>query len=133
MNEKNTILLVDDSRNDLILMQAAIQSAGFKNPIQEVYDGEEAIAYLTGEGKFSNRNDFPIPGLILLDLNMPRKNGFDVLRWVRGQTTLRRIPIMIFTTSTLLGDIDMAYALGANAFLTKPSDLNDLIATLKSL
>lgn len=81
------ILLAEDNENDVLMFRRASRKAKFDNPIQVVADGEEVIAYLGGEGKFTNRDRYPFPGLVLLDLKMPRKNGFDVLRWVRQQKT----------------------------------------------
>ena len=83
MNPRQTILLVDDSENDLFLMRVAFKKAVFNSPLQEVHNGEQAIAYLKGESIYSDRNQYPLPSVMLLDLNMPMKNGFDVLAWVR--------------------------------------------------
>src|SRR5438874_12937812 len=121
MDAKQTILLVDDSENDLFLMRAAFKQAEFNSDLQEVYNGEEALAYLKGEGAYSDRNKFPMPAVMLLDLNMPRKNGFDVLQWVRTQPTLQRMSIIILTASSRMEDVERAFDLGANSFLVKPS------------
>ena len=87
-----------------------------------VHDGEEAIGYLKGEGKYSRRDEFPLPTLLLLDLKMPKSDGFDVLTWIRGQKELSAIRIVVLTGSDDEGDIDRAYSLGANSFLVKPLD-----------
>src|SRR5438876_935368 len=105
MNEKQTILLVDDSENDLLLMRMTFKEAKFNNPLQEVHNGEEAIAYVKGEGPYSDRTKFPLPAVMLLDLNMPKKNGFDVLGWVRTQPAFERITIIILTASMRLEDV----------------------------
>jgi CheY-like chemotaxis protein len=133
MNENQTILLVDDSENDLYLMRAAFKKAEFNNPLQEAHNGEEAIAYLKGEGPFSDRHKFPLPTVMLLDLNMPMKNGFDVLAWVRTQPALKRLTIIILSASMRTEDVERASDLGANSFLVKPSDINKLIAMLRCL
>jgi CheY-like chemotaxis protein len=134
MTNHQTILLVDDSENDLKLMEVAFQKAGFGSPLQMVHDGEEAIAYLKGEGPFADRNKFPLPGVILLDLNMPMKNGFDVLDWLRSQRqAFKRISTIILTASMRAEDVERAFDLGANSYLVKPSTLEDLIAMIRCL
>src|SRR5712672_80538 len=128
MTNHQTILLVDDSENDLKLMEVAFRKAGFDSPLQMVHDGEEAIAYLKGEGPYADRNKFPLPGVILLDLNMPMKNGFDVLDWLRSQRqAFKRISTIILTASMRAEDVERAFDLGANSYLVKPSTLEDLI------
>ena len=133
MNDKKTILLVDDSENDIFLMRAAFKKAGINGPIQEVHNGEEAIAYLKGEGPHSDRNKFPLPIVMLLDLNMPKKNGFDVLAWLRKQPGLRRLTVVVLTASMRVEDVERAFDLGANSFLVKPSAMEDLIAMIRCL
>ena len=127
MNEKQTILLVDDSENDLLLMRMTFKEAEFNNPLQEVHNGEEAIAYVQGEGPYSDRTKFPLPAVVLLDLNMPKKNGFDVLDWVRTQPALKRITIIILTASRRSDDVKQAYSLGVNSFLVKPATIEKLV------
>ena len=95
MNERQTILLVDDNENDLLLGRVAFKKADFGNPLQEVHNGQEAIAYLEGEGQYSDRKKFPLPAAMLLDLNMPMKNGFDVLSWRSKQPAFKRLPIIM--------------------------------------
>jgi CheY-like chemotaxis protein len=134
MTNHQTILLVDDSENDLKLMEVAFRKAGFDSPLQMVHDGEEAIAYLKGEGPYADRNKFPLPGVILLDLNMPMKNGFDVLDWLRSQRqAFKRISTIILTASMRAEDVERAFDLGANSYLVKPSTLEDLIAMIRCL
>jgi CheY-like chemotaxis protein len=126
MFEVQTILLVDDTEDDRIFMRAAFKKACFNWPLQEVNDGDEAIAYLKGEAPYSNRGDFRLPMVMLLDLNMPKKNGFDVLKWVRGQEQFKLIQIIVLTASTRPDDVKQAYSLGANPFLVKPAAIEDL-------
>jgi CheY-like chemotaxis protein len=133
MNEPQTILLVDDSENDLFLMRAAFKRAESNHPLQQVLDGDEALAYLKGEGQYGDRKQFPLPAVMLLDLNMPRRNGFEVLSWVRAQPGLKRLPIFILTASMRPEDVERAYDLGATGFLVKPSTLEDLVAMLRFL
>jgi len=131
MNEWQTILLVDDSENDREIMRVAFKKANFSNPLQEVHNGEEAIAYLKGEDVYTDRNKFPLPAVMLLDLNMPMKNGFDLLSWVRTQPALKRLSIVILTASTRMEDVERAFDLGANSFLVKPSNIDALIAMIR--
>ncbi len=133
MNEKQTILLVDDSENDLLLMRAAFKKAGFDFPLQEVRNGEEAIAYLKGDAPYSDRNAFPLPTVMLLDLNMPMKNGFDVLAWVRAQPGLQRLTTIVLTASMRTEDVERAFDLGANSFLLKPGSLEALVDMARCL
>lgn len=133
MNDKQTILLVDDSENDLALMRIAFKEAGYNSPLQEVHNGEEAIAYLKGDGPYSDRDKFPLLTVMLLDLNMPMKNGFDVLTWVRTQPALKRLSIIVLSASMRIEDVERAYDLGANSFLVKPTDLNELVNMLRVL
>lgn len=133
MNQNQTILLVDDSENDLFLMRAAFQMANCDIPLQEARNGEEAIAYLKGEGPYADRNQYPLPTVMLLDLNMPRMNGFDVLAWVRAQPGLKRLAIIIMTASMRVEDVEQAFDLGATSFLVKPSDLDTLADMMRCL
>jgi len=133
MNGRPTILLVDDSENDLLLLRTAFEKAEFNIPLQEVHNGAEAIAYLKGDDPYSDRNKFPLPAVMLLDLNMPMKNGFEVLTWVRAQTGLKRLSIIVLTASMRTEDIERAFDLGVNSFLVKPSSLDALAAMLRCL
>jgi CheY-like chemotaxis protein len=133
MTGQRTILLVDDSENDLTLMRFAFKKAEFDAPLQVVHNGEEAIAYLKGEGPFSDRKQHPLPAVMLLDLNMPMKNGFDVLTWARSQPALKRLAIIILTASMRTEDVERAFDLGASSYLVKPRSLDDLTAMIRCL
>ena len=133
MSHRQTILLADDGENDLVLMRAAFKMAGCTFPLHEVRNGEEAIAYLRGEGEYSDRNKFPLPTVMLLDLNMPRKSGFEVLAWVRAQPVLKRLAVIVLTASTRSEDVERAFDLGATSYLVKPSDLDELAAMIRCL
>jgi CheY-like chemotaxis protein len=133
MNENQTILLVDDSVDDLMLLRMAFQKAEFKNQLQIVHNGEEAIAYLNGEGNYSDRNRYPLPAVMLMDLNMPMKNGFEVLTWVRAQPVFKRLPIIILTASMRPEDVERAFDLGASSYLVKPSKMEALIEMMRCL
>jgi CheY-like chemotaxis protein len=118
------ILLVDDRDDDLMVIKRAFTKARILNPLHAVTSGEEAIAYLCGEGKYSNRAEYPLPELILLDLKMPGLSGFDVLRWIRQHPTLKTIRIVVLTASDHMKDVNLAYELGANSFLVKPVEFD---------
>ena len=133
MNGGQTILLVEDCEDDLRLMRHAFQQAKSHHPLQEVRDGEQAVAYLKGDGPYSDRNRFPLPIVILLDLNLPKKNGFEVLTWVRAQPGLKRLAVFILTASTRVEDVECAFYLGATAYLSKPSNLDSLEAMVRCL
>jgi CheY-like chemotaxis protein len=116
-----TILQVEDDSNDVFFFQHAMKKAGVTNPIQVVGDGQEAIDYLKGVGKFADRERFPLPSLVLLDLKLPYVMGLDVLKWIRQEAGMG-IVVLLLTASSNEEDIAAAYRLGANGFLVKPSD-----------
>jgi CheY-like chemotaxis protein len=124
------VLVADDNEDDVLALRHALRRAGIDVPLQIVEDGEEAIAYLRGVGKFSNRAEFPLPDLFLLDLRMPKIDGFEVLEWLRQQPSLAPLRTIVLTMSNDVFDVDRAYALGANSFLTKSMDLLDFGNTL---
>jgi len=119
MPETQLILLAEDLQDDIDIIVRAFQRAGVSTPIHVVRDGEEAIQYLKGEGAYSNRAEYPLPALFLLDLKMPRVDGFEVLKWVRAQPGLRTLPVVVLTSSEHIRDVNRAYELGANSFLVK--------------
>jgi CheY-like chemotaxis protein len=131
--EDPIVLLVDDSENDMLLMSTVFQRSGFVQPLQFARDGEDAIAYLRGDGRYADRHRYPLPTTVLLDLNMPRKNGFEVLEWLRQQPELRRLRVYILTASSRPQDIERAYDLGANSYLVKPGNLDGLMDLAKCL
>ena len=128
-----SILVADDDAQDAMLVRLAMQRACLGLRMETVRDGEEAIDYLMGRAPYQDRHTYPFPSLMLLDLKMPRLNGFDVLEFVRGQPGLRRLPVVIFSSSDDPGDIRRAYDSGANSYLCKPHSNGDLSALLKSL
>jgi CheY-like chemotaxis protein len=115
-----TVLLVEDDLNDIFLVKRAFKMAQLETPLQVVTDGEEATHYLSGKGKYKDRDAYPLPKLIVMDIKMPRMSGFDVLEWIKHDGTLRRIPVIIVSSSNRPEDIDRAYELGANAYMVKP-------------
>lgn len=133
MDEQPTILMVDDSENDLFFLRLAFEKARFGAALQEAGDGAQAIAYLQGTDRYSDRAAFPLPMLMLLDLNMPLPNGFDVLTWVRAQSGLKRLSIVVLSASMRAEDIEKAFDLGATAYLVKPRNLETLVTMIQSL
>lgn len=133
MHYKATVLLCEDDPDDVLLTQIAFEKARLANPLQIAHDGEEAIAYLQGEGRFVDRTRFPLPILVLLDLKMPKLDGFYVLEWLRKQPNLNRLPVAIMTSSDHDPDISRAYQLGADSYLTKPPDAEALHALVQRL
>ena len=134
MDLKNpAILLVEDEENDILLIQRAFRKAKLSNPVHIVRDGEQAIAYLRGDGAYADRLESPLPTMILLDLKLPRASGHDVLKWLRTQAALRRIPVVVLTSSRESTDVNRAYDLGANSYLVKPVQFDALIEMLKNV
>lgn len=124
--QDRTILVADDDENEVQLLRRAFSRAGSEAALQFVSDGEQALAYLKGEHPYSNRNVFPFPDLLLLDLKMPRMNGLEVLEAVRGHPLLKRLPVVVLTVSDRSKDIALAIEAGANSVLTKPRGSRDL-------
>jgi CheY-like chemotaxis protein len=125
VNNQPVVLVAEDRDDDLFMLRRSFQQLGFETPVQYVRDGDETIAYLAGEGKFANRIEYPLPDLLLLDLKMPRKNGFDVLEWIQGQPELDALRVVVLTTSDDIFEVNRAYKLGASSFLTKPFNFTE--------
>jgi len=133
MTETRPILHVEDSEEDVFLLRYAFQRADIKTLVQVVEDGQQAIDYLAGIGKFADRQEFPLPCLVLLDLKLPHKMGLEVLEWIRQQPAVKSLIVIILSSSVHEGDLRRAYELGANAFLVKPSDANTMAEMCKAL
>src|SRR5712671_6048001 len=131
--EQAVILLVEDRDDDVYLVRQALSRADVRNPFFVVRDGEEAMAYLEGTGKYQNREEYPLPDIMLLDLKMPRMDGFDVLRYVRSKPEFKPLRIIVLTSSEDLADVNRAYELGANSFLVKPLEFENYSAMLRTL
>ena len=132
---KTTVLLVEDNEDDIFFMRLAWEKAGVSHPLQVVQDGQQAVDYLAGVGKYADRQQFPLPCLVLLDWKLPYLMGVEVLKWIRSRSALKTLPVLVLTSSVQASDIDRAYRLGANAYLEKPSDaakLADLVKLIKS-
>jgi CheY-like chemotaxis protein len=116
------VLYVEDDPQDFFLLKVANHKCGAPLYLQRAEDGQEAVAYLTGTGVYADRQKYPFPDLVLLDLRMPRLDGFEVLYWIRSQTSLAGLPVIVFCASDFRADIRRAFELGATACLTKPAD-----------
>ena len=125
-----TILLVEDDANDVYFMKRAAREAGILDSLQVAQDGQEAMNYLGGLGEYADRQRFPLPRLVLLDLKLPRVMGFEVLKWIRQQPALKSTIVIVLTSSDLGPDVDLAYRLGANSYLVKPSTPDKLKETI---
>jgi len=132
-SNRAVILVAEDDENDVFLIKRALHQAQFENPLQVVQTGEDAIAYLKGSPPFGDREKFPIPALVLLDLKMPRKNGFEVLAWIRQQPEYNALAVVVLTSSQESADINRAYALGANSYLVKPANFLSLVDMINRL
>ncbi len=131
MLQNQFILLAEDDPNDVLLIQRAFQKAGMKDILKVVRDGEQAIDYLAGRGVFANRERYPFPFLLLLDLKMPATDGFEVLQWLRGEPEMRRLLVVVLTSSNLQADVDRAYELGANSYLVKPVEFDEMVNLIR--
>jgi|SRR5215469_7028803 len=127
------ILQVEDEANDVFLLQRAFVHAGIVNPVHVATDGQMAIDYLSGRGRFADRLKYPLPGLVLLDLKLPRRSGREVLEWIRTQPGLFRTIVIIFTSAQYVGDVSLAYELGANSFIIKPVDFSKYVEIARLL
>ena len=127
------ILLADDDEEDRMLDADALAESRVRNDLRFVDDGEELLDYLYRRGRYSEPGSAPVPGLILLDLNMPRKDGREALREIKADPELRRIPIVVLTTSKAEEDVYRTYDLGANSFITKPVSFEGLVAVMREI
>ncbi len=127
----DTILLVEDSADDVMFVSRAFAKAGLSTALRVVPDGRQAIDYLGGTNLFSARLDHPLPRLVLLDLKLPHVSGFEVLRWIRARPEFVGLIVVMLTSSDHPSDIRESYALGANSFLSKPSNPQDLTELIR--
>lgn len=128
-----TILIADDDNEDVLLMREALEESKLLNRIEVVENGEELLDYLYNRGEYSDREKYPSPSLILLDLNMPKKDGREALTEMKKDESLRKIPVIVLTTSSSDKDILRSYDLGASGFVTKPVTFDSLVNAIKVL
>ncbi|GFO65708.1 response regulator [Geomonas paludis] len=129
----HTILLVDNDQDQAHFTRLALQRVGVITPVQSARDGEEAIGYLSGRGVFQDRDSYPMPVLMLLDLQLPHISGVGLLSWLREQPALKRLPVVVLTTPVPAADLNRAYELGCNSFLFKPNSFNALLVMMQNL
>jgi CheY-like chemotaxis protein len=127
------VLAVDDEESDAFLLRCAFEHAAISNPLLALQDGQELVDYLQHRNPYNDPNQFPLPGLVLLDLKMPRMDGFEVLDWIHVREEFRHIPFVVFSASGCDADIKKALRLGASDFLSKPSQFTGLVQLVKAL
>jgi CheY-like chemotaxis protein len=125
------ILLIEDEQTDSLLIQRAFEKAGVQNPIQIVTDGDNALARLEGIGQYQDRAQYPLPAFILLDLKLPGMHGLALLRWIRSKKELRLIPVVVLTNSADASDVKAAYEAGANSYLLKPANRDEIYRVIE--
>ena len=127
------ILMADDDEDDCLLVADALQEAGLSNPLLFVHNGEQLLDYLERRPPYTNPNEYPLPGLILLDLNMPIKDGHAALDQIKANPKLRAIPVVVLSTTGDKVEVRKCYAQGASTFITKPVDFDELVGVLSSI
>lgn len=130
MNAVTEILIVDDNAADISLSREALTATAYSGQINSVMDGAEALAFLGRRGNYANANR---PDLVILDLNLPKRDGLAVLAAMKANPELRRIPVVVFSTSQLAKDVSRSYELGANCYISKPGNLADFFSTMKAI
>src|SRR5206468_4732358 len=131
--QDSAILLVEDDEADILLLRRAFRNARIANPLIEVRDGQAAIQYLSGEGDYTDRARYPIPFLILLDLRLPKLSGFEVIAWLRDQPQFADLIVVVLTGSDHVPDVTKARELGANSYLVKPGNFEELVQMVKRI
>jgi len=131
--ESRLVLVAEDSDDDFMLLMMAFRKANFRNPVRRVENGQEAIYYLLGEEQYADRQAFPFPYVLLLDLKMPVMHGLEVLAWARQNAETRRLPVVMLTSSLQPLDVQESYDRGANGFVTKSSSLEGLVDVVAAI
>jgi CheY-like chemotaxis protein len=131
--QSNVFLLVEDNEDDVFLMKRALKLAGLECRLSVAEDGLQALNYLRGEGPYSDRNQYPLPQLVFLDLKLPYHPGLEILQFIREQPELQTLLVLVLTSSREPSDIDRAYRLGANSYLVKPTSFEQLVTLLDSV
>ena len=127
------VLVAEDDPNDVFLLKRAFEKAGVINPVVVARNGQEAIDYLNGSGKYIDRSTHPLPGLMFLDLKMPLVDGFDVLAWLNTRTMEQKVPVIVLTSSNQERDIKQAKQMGADDYRVKPQQFEDLLEIVKDV
>jgi CheY-like chemotaxis protein len=127
-----TILLVEDNKDDVFLMKRALEKARIVNPVTVLDTGQEAMDYLAGKGEFADRETYPIPAAIFLDLKLPFVYGHEILGWIRGQKEFESVVVIVLTSSNQASDLSRCYALGANSYLVKPPTAEQIEALARA-
>lgn len=133
MKDQATILVIEDDPADGILLRGAFTKANIPNPVWFVTTAEEAVAYLTGKDEYQNRVQYPLPSLLLLDLNLPGMSGHGFLAWLRAQPGLNPLPVVVLSGSDDMRAVNLAHQLGANSFLVKPTEFESLVHLCRSI
>ena len=133
IKESITILMADDDDEDRLFAEKALKKSRLCNELRFVHDGEELMDYLNRRGKFADPADSPMPGLILLDLNMPKKDGREVLKEIKADPKLKEIPVVVLTTSESEDDVHNAYGLGANSYISKPVTMEGMVKVMSGI
>jgi len=129
--ELRPIMLIEDEETDALLIRRAFVQAGLQNPIYTVTDGDDALARLEGISPYQDRVQYPLPAFILLDLKLPGMHGLRLLRWIRSKRDLRLIPVVVLTSSADAADVTAAYEAGANSYMVKPADRDEIYRVVK--
>ena len=129
----DTVVLVEDNADDISLFERAFGRTGFPHVLETVRSGDEAIEYLSGSGVYADREQYPLPTLLLLDIKLPRKDGFEVLDWIRHHPKLAPLRVVMLTGSPRSEDVNRAYRMGANSYVSKPVDALGFVDILKAL
>ena len=127
------IMLAEDDENDVLFMKLAFRKAGLQNPLMPVHDGEEAIEYLSGLGRFADRDHYPLPCLVLTDLKMPRVNGLELLAWIKARPEFEHIPTIVLSSSNLPEDRERAKERGAADYWVKPGRIDRLMSLVTEM
>ncbi len=133
MKMQPTILYAEDDENDVFLMERAFRQAGMESPPKVVTDGQSVVDYLSGTNGYADREKFPLPSLLLLDLKLPMKSGLEVLKWIRSTPSCCTLPVIMLTSSNQNSDIHRAYILGANSYFIKPGKPAELVAMVNTI
>jgi CheY-like chemotaxis protein len=131
MAPQPSLLLVEDNEDDVFLMTRALKSAGINLPLQVVTDGQQALNYFAGTGPYADRSIYPVPLIVFLDIKLPQLSGLELLRWLRSQPALRRVIVIVLTSSNHPEDVREAYDLGANSYIVKPASFQQLVEFAK--